>query len=149
MRVVGIVGSEGAKFTEYTEVKSRRLIRELLSAPDVRAVSSGACHLGGIDLWAEEEAKALGKFDPALIFPPRTRSWEHGYKPRNLAIARASTEVHCITIATYPAVYHGMKFDRCYHCNTDAHVKSGGCWTVKQARLLGKPGFVHVCSERL
>lgn len=147
--IVGIVGSEGAKFTPYTEKKARKLIRELLSRPEVTAVSSGGCHLGGIDIWAEEEAKALDKFDPRLIFRPKTRSWEHGYKPRNLQIAQASTEVHCITIATYPACYKGMKFERCYHCNSDHHIKSGGCWTVKQARQMGKKGVVHVIADEL
>jgi hypothetical protein len=37
-----------------------------------------------------------------------------------------------------------MKFDLCYHCGTKDHVKSGGCWTVKYARKLGKQGKVII-----
>jgi hypothetical protein len=144
-RVVGIVGSEGAKFTALGERHARNYIRSLLARPDVVAVSSGHCHLGGIDIWAEEVADELEL--EKLIFPPKFRGWE-AYKKRNLQIARASTEVHCITIATYPPHYDGMRFDFCYHCGTDEHVKSGGCWTVKQARRMGKSGFVHVIRDQ-
>ncbi len=28
----------------------------------------------------------------------------------------------------------------CYHCKTDTHIKSGGCWTTKYARRHGVPG---------
>jgi hypothetical protein len=50
----------------------------------------------------------------------------------------ASTKVVCITVRELPLGYKGMRFDWCYHCRTGAHVKSGGCWTMKQAAKLGK-----------
>lgn len=142
--IIGIVGSEAAKFTPLTEARARAIIRTLLGPPEVTGVSSGACHLGGIDIYAEEEAGRMGKLDRALIFPPKRRTWEGGYKQRNLAIVSASDEVHCITLGALPEGYTGMRFDGCYHCGTTDHVKSGGCWTVKMARRAGKRGVLHV-----
>jgi len=136
---IGIVGSEAAKFTAETEALARVAIRSLLSPGDV--VVSGAYHLGGIDIWAAEEAKKLGL--EFVEYPPARRNWE-GYKARNILIARNSDKTVCITVRELPPSYRGMKFDLCYHCGTNSHVKSGGCWTVKTAKRLGKPGEVIV-----
>jgi hypothetical protein len=140
--VLGIVGSEGAKFTPETEMAARELIISLIENEGPSLVVSGACHLGGIDVWAEEEAKALGV--PFQAYPPAIHRWEGGYKQRNLRIAKASDKVVCITLRELPESYKGMTFGSCYHCKTSEHVKSGGCWTVKQAKLLGKDGEVLV-----
>jgi hypothetical protein len=118
------------------------LVREILAAEQATAVSSGACHLGGIDSIAEWVGGELGL--QLIIHPPQNRSWSTGYKPRNLAIATSSDVVYCITVKTLPEKYRGMRFSHCYHCGTSEHVKSGGCWTVKQARLMGKPGHIIV-----
>ena len=142
MRVC-IVGSESAKFTPETEASARQIIRHCLRPGDV--VVSGGCHLGGIDLWAIEEAKALGL--DWVEHLPKHRSWEGGYKQRNLNIAQDSDRVVCITVRCLPGNYTGMRFSNCYHCNTDKHVKSGGCWTVKQAIKLGKAGDVFVVGD--
>lgn len=136
MRVVGVVGSEAAKFTPETEQLARAQIRRVIATAD--QVVSGACHLGGIDIWAIEEAKALGI--AWREFPPVFLHWEGGYKQRNIRIADASTEVFCITVRVLPPGYTGMRFEFCYHCRTDTHVKSGGCWTTRYARGLGKRG---------
>lgn len=133
---VGIVGSEAAKFTPETAAKAKALIRTLLSAPGVTEVVSGGCHLGGVDIWAEEIGLELGLV--VTVHYPRVRSW-WAYKERNLKIAEAD-EVHCITVKELPAGYTGMRFSHCYHCHTNDHVKSGGCWTMKKARK----GFLHV-----
>lgn len=139
---IGIVGSEGAKFTPATEAAARAMIRQILIDRHATEVVSGKCHLGGIDIWAREEGAALGL--AITEFPPKSRNWEQGYKPRNLKIAQHSDECYCITLKELPPGYTSMRFRLCYHCGTDAHVKSGGCWTVKQAKLLGKPGEVCV-----
>ena len=123
---IGIVGHEAAKFTAETEAQARWIIRSLLTGADI--VVSGRCHLGGIDVWAEDEAAALGLGTD--IFPPATHTWATGYKPRNLKIAQHSDIVHCIVVATYPPGYDGMRFNYCYHCKTSDHIKSGGCWTA-------------------
>lgn len=139
---IGIVGHESAKFTPETEEKARTIIRELL-ADSNSVLVSGRCPLGGIDVWAEEEADKLGR--KKIIHPPKVNSWEAGYKIRNLAIVRDSHVVHNIVVEKYPPNYTGkMRFKYCYHCKTSNHVKSGGCWTAHKAKLKGKPTFWHV-----
>ena len=140
--VVGIVGSEAIKFTPETEKKAKQIIRNLLTRSEVTGYSSGHCHLGGVDIWTEEIGNELG-LEP-FIFPPKDLSWHFGYKPRNLQIARASDELHCITLKELPASYIGMRFDYCYHCKTKDHVKSGGCWTLKQGEKIGKKAAWHI-----
>lgn len=139
---IGIVGSEAAKFTADTEAKARKTIRELIAYMD--KVISGGCHLGGIDIWAIEEAKAMNK--ETQEFVPVRRRWEGGYKERNLKIAMHSDTVVCITVEKLPDSYTGMRFEKCYHCPKDEmpHVKSGGCWTLKQARKLKKATILVV-----
>lgn len=135
--ILGIVGHEGAKFTAETERRARMLIWERLTPPSITRVVSGACHLGGIDQWAIEEAKKLGI--PCQEFPPKSRSWEFGYKPRNISIAETSDKVISIVVKVLPPAYVGMRFKLCYHCKTASHIKSGGCWTAHYAGGLGKP----------
>ena len=141
---VGIVGSEAAKFTHETEQLARQLIRLNLSPGDV--VVSEGCHLGGIDIWAVEEAKALGLPAP-IEYLPKALTWDGGYKQRNIQIAQRAEKVLCFTVKTFPANYTGMRFPYCYHCHTDKHIKSGGCWTVKYAKSIGKPGEVIVVEK--
>ncbi len=139
---LGIVGCEAAKFTPETEAFARNRIRKFLTEYNPTRVVSGACHLGGVDVWAIEEAKKRG-FE-TQEFPPAIRNWANGYKLRNIQIAQHSDKVTCITVKTLPEGYTGMRFSHCYHCHTDTHVKSGGCWTVKYAREIGKAGEVIV-----
>lgn len=141
-KTIGIVGVEQAKFTPETEAEARAIIYLLLSADDVDGVVSGGCHLGGVDLFAAEIGKELNL--KVVEHLPANLAWSTGYAPRNLAIARDGSECHCITLRTLPPTYRGMTFKLCYHCGTADHVKSGGCWTVKQARKMGKPGYIHV-----
>ncbi len=135
--VIGIVGSEAAKFTKATEQAARAAIRRLLLEPGVVKAVSGGCPLGGIDIWAREEAAKLGV--PFDEYAPTKCQWSGpgGYEERNLQIVLASTKVACITVRRLPETYRGMRFDWCYHCKTGAHVKSGGCWTMKQAKKRG------------
>ena len=128
---VGIVGHAADKFTTITELHAKSKIRELLKPGDI--LVSGHCHLGGIDIWAEEIAKELGCYDPAYIFAPKKLQWSGGYRERNLEIAHTSDIVHIIVVAKYPSRYRGMRFSECYHCNTSDHIKSGACWTGKRA----------------
>jgi hypothetical protein len=108
----------------------------LVTAPDVELVISGHSPLGGIDIWAIQIAEAHGI--PTLEYAPRKLTWEGGYKQRNLQIADTSDLLACITLRSLPDSFRGMRFPLCYHCGTRDHVKSGGCWTMKQARRLGK-----------
>lgn len=146
MTFVGIVGAEAAKFTPATAAKARAIIMRLLDPPDVVLVSGG-CHLGGVDIWAEEAYEGIAALQPrpeARIFLPEVHEWARGYKPRNILIAEASDIVHNIVVARYPPTWTDMRFEACYHCITTTHVKSGGCWTAKYAKRLGKPAYWHI-----
>lgn len=140
---IGIVGSEGAKFTPLGEAAAKRRICAIVASSD--AVCSGECHLGGIDIWAHEAADAQRV--PFQPFPPKSRTW-NGYKARNLQIAEWSDLVICITVARLPTGFKEGGWERyCYHCKTDKHIKSGGCWTMHQALEKGKDGYVIVVSN--
>lgn len=146
----GIVGSEEIKFTQAGKEQALRLIQALIIPPYVTGVSSGSCHLGGIDTWTEEEFSRQLTHTPNLrgyFYPPKELNWENGYKPRNIQIAEKSDEVHVITVDILPQDYTGMRFDYCYHCKTNEHVKSGGCWTAHYAMKIGKKAFWHVINN--
>jgi hypothetical protein len=140
--LVGIVGVEAAKLDAPTKERALIRLEQIISSPHTSLVVSGHCHLGGIDILAEETAARLGK--PFLIFPPKNLQWSTGYMPRNLQIVKFSDVVICLTVKELPEGYDGMRFDLCYHCGTKEHIKSGGCWTVKQAIKAGKKGRVEV-----
>lgn len=143
---LGIVGSEGAKFTPEAEETARMMIRDAIRDYGADTVVSGGCHLGGIDIWAVEEAKKMGGIQ-IIEFLPAKRTWSGGYKERNILIAKNSDAVVCIAVKQLPPDFKGIRFELCYHCGTTDHVKSGGCWTTKYARKLGKPGVtLVVCS---
>jgi hypothetical protein len=140
--ILGIVGAEGKKFSPEGIQIARLAIRQLLLEHLPSKVVSGACHLGGIDVWAIEEARQEGILTEE--FPPKYHDWATGYKPRNLQIVKASDVVACITVARYWDGYVGMRFPSCYHCLTNTHIKSGGCWTMKEAVKRGKVGQLVV-----
>lgn len=133
MTIIGIVGSEAAKFTLKGKEEAKSIINELISRPETIEVVSGGCHLGGVDIWTAEIGRQQGKLVTEFI--PKTLSWETGYKIRNLQIAKHSDIVYCITVARLPLNYTGMCFSFCYHCNTNSHIKSGGCWTMHKAKI--------------
>ena len=139
---IGIVGHEGAKFTKKGEEEARRIIVQILSLypKEETELVSGGCHIGGIDIWAEEEADKLGI--EKKIYPPARLAWDGGYKPRNIKIAKRSDIVYCLVVKRFADSYKGMKFPYCYHCDTTSHIKSGGCWTAKFAHKLGKDMYI-------
>jgi hypothetical protein len=136
---IGIVGAEGAKFTPLGEQRAKEIIYSLL--PPGSVMVSGHCHLGGIDIWAEEAARSLGL--GMKIHEPKRLIWDGGFKQRNLLIASDSDIVHCIAVDRLPADFKGLTHPLCYHCDRKDHVKSGGCWTMKKAKL----GQLHIVSN--
>lgn len=139
---VGIVGHEAAKFTMATGIAAREIIKTLLNPGDV--VVSGGCHLGGVDLWAEQIGNQMGT--RPIIHAPDRLTWTLpppllGYKERNIKIAEDAEIVHVIVVKSLPEGFQGMRHALCYHCNTTSHVKSGGCWTGKYAQSIGKPAI--------
>jgi len=141
---VGIVGNAADKFTprgrEYAIQVIYDIIDDAMYRGLVPVIVSGDCHLGGVDIWAREIA--VMKDLKLEAFPARVHKWDGagGYKERNIMIAKTSDIVHCIVTRTYPKEYSGMKFKWCYHHKPprDDHVKSGGCWTMKEAKRRGK-----------
>lgn len=142
--IIGIVGAEGAKFTALGEKRAKDVIESLVLDPMVTNISSGHCHLGGVDIWAEQLGEQEG-YEDMLIFPPKDHNWNTGYKPRNMQIVRASDKVYCIVVDKLPPDFNGMTFKECYHCRKAGwpptnHVKSGGCWTMHKAIEMGRQG---------
>jgi len=131
---LGIVGHGADKFTPETALLAKARIRANIKAYSAQLVVSGRSPLGGVDIWAEEIAHELSI--PTLIFPASTNQWDGpgGFKYRNLQIAHNSDVVLCVVVKSLPPSYQGRRFEYCYHCRTQEHVKSGGCWTGKQAK---------------
>lgn len=148
---VGIVGHAQDKFTPETEKMAREVITRILTHTLDPILVSGHCHLGGVDIYAEQIAEYWGI--PMEIKTPRTLSWngEYGFKARNLDIARTSDFVHVVVVRDYPEEYTGRRFKECYHCSKinlkEKHVKSGGCWTAIQAKKMGKKVAWHIIGE--
>lgn len=151
---IGFVGNGTDKFTKLGEERARSFIANQLwgfqeDLPGIglscEAMVSGHSPVGGIDIWAEEEAEALGI--PLDLKIPTIEQWNppggYGYRARNLDIAKDSDVLHIVLANEYPPDYSGRRFKECYHCKSigrDAtdHVKSGGCWTGKKALEMGK-----------
>lgn len=148
--VLGIVGHAGDKFTAETEAYARKAIAGAIKFYKPRLVVSGACPMGGIDTWAIEEAKKLGV--GTKEFPPAIHQWEGtkespGFHQRNMQIAEESDIVLSFVLTQFPNGFKGRRFPFCYHHSDQEqwhkkhpHIKSGGCWTAKYARSIGKEG---------
>jgi hypothetical protein len=147
--ILGIVGPEKAKFTHAGFHRAIAAINRLIDHYQPKAISSGGCHLGGVDIWAEAVAKKAGCFDEKYIFLPKELKWKTGFEPRNIQIATASDVVVTLAVNRYHDEYAFEKFPCCYHCKrwdksksvADRgldHVKGGGCWTRWYAHRLGK-----------
>jgi hypothetical protein len=147
--ILGIVGSAADKFTPETEKLAREAIIEQIKhsamitggeVETVHLVVSGACHMGGVDQWAIEEATKLDI--KTQEYPPTILKWDGGnqigYKQRNIQIAEVSDKVISLVVNEYPPGYDDHKFASCYHCHSNTHIKSGGCWTLKYAKKLDK-----------
>lgn len=134
--ILGIVGPEASAWTVAGEEAARKVIRDYLATGKYAGVTSGACHKGGVDIWARQEAERANL--PMKEFPPKNHGW-YWYKQRNQMIARLATEVICIVPRLHP---DGSKA-HCKHCHA-AHRSNGGCWTVSYAKKIGKPTSVIV-----
>jgi len=141
---VGIVGHGENKFTPQGKVNAFFCLSSILNNKNISTMISGHSPVGGIDIWAEEVALKYNKTLELKI--PKQHKWDalYGYKQRNLDIAKCCDELHVILVRNYPTNYKGMKFNYCYHCNTKEHIKSGACWTAKQAKKLGKLVIYHI-----
>lgn len=130
---IAIVGADESRWIKakidpfYVESFIRGLMWNLLKEHDPFIFVSGGCPKGGVDIWAEEVAdELLTALPPRLIqkaiFTPDENRWTSrglrwGYKERNLVIAAYSDILYCID---------------------PIGVKSGGNWTIEQAKKIGK-----------
>lgn len=97
------------------------IIKRALTYFDPAMVISGGAK--GVDTWAESLAMRYGF--PTYICLPAQQRWEpHGFKARNLRIARTCT--HLLAI-------------RCSQSRT-----YGSGWTYQQAKTLGKITFMRI-----
>lgn len=143
---IGIVGHAAEKFPPWCRDDVKFFIRGLLAAYGSTLIS-GACHMGGVDVWSEEIALELKR--KAIIHKPAVLNWSGrgGYRDRNLMIARYSDVIHVIVVKKlHPEFSSGITFSLCYHCGTSVspHVKSGACWTARQAMKMGKTAIWHI-----
>jgi hypothetical protein len=130
---VAIVGASVLD-TEYAEIKRycEKLINGLLEkyGENLTIISGGAT---GVDDIAEKIAKRKGI--KTKIFHPQVNRWydagnKIGFKSRNLMIATECDALICIPKRT--------QSKSCYHCHAITHEVTGGCWTAKIAKKLGK-----------
>ena len=135
---IAIIGNSHNKFTNFGYECAKEQIVRILSHYKPEIVISGHCHLGGIDIWVEQIARALGY--PLDLKIPKQLEWdnEYGFKQRNIDIAKSCDMLFCIVVNKYPYNYEGIKFNGCYHDNLFDHVKSGACWTLKYTQNLNK-----------
>lgn len=118
---IAIVGT--SKLTDFEKIRASLKITQLLNYGDI-LISGGA---DGIDSLAHKISVELDM--KSEIYYPEIHNWL-GYRKRNIIIAESCDKLYCIT--------SNMKSEKCYHCN-DWHERTGGCWTMKYAKGLGKP----------
>lgn len=147
---IGIVGNAADKFSVKTARVAREAIREIIAEYAPSHIVSGHCHLGGVDIWAEEIAREMGV--KTIIHEPAVHNWTYGYMPRNILIAHDSDIVVCIVARDYPKSFpEEDRYLACYHCKRrrPPHTKSGGCWTAMRAgfsewRIISPSGWLAV-----
>jgi hypothetical protein len=100
-----IVGSRELSWREPTKAVVRSIIRATLTLIDPDAVISGQSPAGGVDVWAEQEAKRMGF--PFMPFPPRAHN-RAAYFERDIAMAEACT--HLLCLESRLSMTHGARF---------------------------------------
>ncbi len=140
MKKIAIVGADEEKWKKanislgYVDTTIFKLCLELYNKHGQFILVSGGCPKGGVDIIAESVADELiggflGGHNPLIhqkaIFLPDEEKWscrglKWGYKERNLVIAAYSDIVYCID---------------------PKGVKSGGNWTLEQAKKIGRETY--------
>ena len=137
MKYLGIVGS--SHLSEVEEMYVRKIIPLLINSyrlehhfDDVGVVTGDA---NGVDKLVWEYVKLDEELtNNSRRYEADDKTWE-SFRPRNLTIVSRADSVICLTTK--------KKTIACYHCHEE-HQRSGGCWTVKEAKKRGKDGVVIV-----
>jgi hypothetical protein len=123
--VLAIVGSMAKAWKDPIpdEIRVCAIVRASIELLRPDRVISGRCPSGGVDIWAEQEAKRLGYTEASGLFvpyAPKVHRWEGegGYKERDRQMAEACT--HLLAIRSLWTTTYG----------------SG--WTADYARRLGR-----------
>lgn len=142
------------KSVSATEIRDfvERAIAEALAESEKRAEAAEVERDDARKIAQVERAKRLAAEALATVraeADERTRLWKALAKAQDqrgwlrkarLDAARAALKA---AVKTLPESYKGMRFTSCYHCGTTSHVKSGACWTAKQAQRIGKEAVWH------
>jgi hypothetical protein len=117
---IGIVGSSKAPVNE----ESIRFVEDIIVdyPQDTVFVSGGA---KGIDEIVEMACMVVGR--KLIIHKPKTENWE-GYKERNIIIAHECDKVVCVALRSKD------KDSYCYHCGSEEHERTGGCYTARRCK---------------
>jgi len=150
----------------FTETINELNVADTSMEPDYSTIVlvTGGCPRGGVDKWSIEIAKELGI--DTIIYPPEVYQWHNercdvcmgngsvpgeggtlypcpsckgkgylrGYRERNMLIAENCDVLYDIEPAYSCKYCHGQG---CSKCEGDG-AYSGGTWTYKYARKLGK-----------
>lgn len=124
---IAIVGS--SHLTKDEEKEVRKICFSILkrtSDEEIIVISGGA---KGVDTIAVNVAIKLGY--QTVEFLPTKQDDKKSYFERNMKIAKACEKLYCITTPT--------KDKECYHhVPPKDHQKTAGCWTMNQAKALGR-----------
>jgi len=128
---IGIVGTSKVDNPTVEKTVLDTVNKFMKINPNIELVSGGA---KGVDNIAERIAKQLNI--PIKIFPPKFQNLD-SFRERNLLIAEYSD-----IVLSFALPYDNNPSNICYHCNeiTPTHIRTGGCWTTKFARMFGKTG---------
>lgn len=119
---IGIVGSSKIQLEDALPVVEKIIM--MYNPTTTEFVSGGAA---GVDRAVMIVCDLFNiKFTP---YPPDVESWNDvgdkiGYKTRNLKIAAVSD--HVVSIA--------LSGGYCYHCHSDTHQKTAGCFTARRCK---------------
>lgn len=133
---VAIVGTT-ISLSENEERDVRQLCANIIKGfdNDVTIISGGAV---GVDKISIGVAKGLG-YDTKEYFPD-ANNWK-GFSARNKRIAKVCDQLFCISVPVHKK--------KCYHHNPpQEHERTAGCWTLIQAKNMGKPCQLFVTPSR-
>jgi hypothetical protein len=156
---VGIVGADERFMNDFQKGKARELVISILTRYmtdyDLVEFKSGRSPRKGIDIISEavvDELAAAGKNitkdadgkKDGGIFPP-SEGHDHwhcaaadcmGFKRRNMMVGNNCDYLHNIVLPMIGAY--------CYHCDLKGHRRSGGCYTLKYTKSIGRQVYMHV-----